>query len=134
MSFSPDSKYLAYEDQGAIYVQSMEDLDSVPVMVWETGMTLPKWSADGTVLHAVRLGGGREAMNVQTNPVFRVIGPQSLTLGLSGWFSTSMFDLFPDDRGFLTGYPSSNEYLADQPLAKPLNVQFILNVTGLLDE
>jgi hypothetical protein len=133
LSFSPDSEYLAYEDQGAIYVQSMEDLNSVPVMVWETGMTLPKWSVDGTVLHAVRLGLGRDAMDVQTSPVFRVLGRQPLS-GMPGWFSTSIFDVFPDGERFLTGFPSTNEYLAEQPLAKPLSVQYILNVTGLLEE
>jgi hypothetical protein len=45
--FSLDSRYLAFEDQGAIYVQSVENLYSSPYLIWENGKTLPKWSADG---------------------------------------------------------------------------------------
>lgn len=103
--------------------------------VFEIDEAVPEGSPadDGTVPQGVRLGLGRDAMEVQTNPVFRVIGRQAES-GVPGWFSTSMFDVFPDGRRFLTGFPSTNEYLADQPVAKPLSVQFILNVTGLLEE
>ncbi|PIQ62050.1 MAG: hypothetical protein COV99_07415 [Bacteroidetes bacterium CG12_big_fil_rev_8_21_14_0_65_60_17] len=141
LAFSPDSKYLAYEDQGAIRVQSMEDLDSVPITVWENGMTLPKWSPDGSVLHGIRLGQNRAEMDVQTDPVFRVLGERFVD-SPGGVYSTSLFDLFPDNSGFMMGYPTalstdtSGATATDATTIRRegLDVHFIINVSGLVGQ
>jgi len=72
--FSPDSRYLAFEDQGAVYVQSVENLDSPPYLIWENGKTLPKWSADGKPLFALNVYSGGESLPVSLENGFSIPG------------------------------------------------------------
>lgn len=73
MRFSPDSRYLLYEDQGAIYVQLVEDPSMAPELVWQNSINIVEWSPSGEKLVAVRTDGGVMTAGVTTEPNFAVV-------------------------------------------------------------
>jgi serine/threonine protein kinase len=131
--FSPDSRYLAFEDQGAIYVQSVENLDSPPYLVWENGKSLPKWSADGKTLFAMNVDSGGESRPVSLENGFSIQGAaEDLS---SNWyaFGTNFFDTFPSSDRFLFGLPVSGESdVQEEGLEQTLDLYMILNLTSEL--
>jgi len=131
--FSPDSRYLAFEDQGAIYVQAVDNLDSPPYLVWENGKTLPKWSADGKTLYAMNVDAGGESRSVTLENGFSILGAaEDLS---SNWyaFGTNFFDTFPTGDRFLFGLPVSGENdVQDSGLEIPLELHMIFNLTAEL--
>jgi len=132
--FSPDGHYIAYEDQGAIYVQSMDDLDSPPNLIWENGMTLPKWSADGTALYALKVSGGGIRRPISLENGFSIQGAAEIDLS-SSWYAFGMnfFDTFPTPDRFLFGFPVSTEDDAPQDAnVNPVALHFIMNLTSEL--
>jgi len=131
--FSPDSRYLAFEDQGAIYVQSVENVDSPPYLVWENGKTLPKWSADGKTLFAMNVDSGGESRPVSLENGFSIQGAaEDLS---SNWyaFGTNFFDTFPSSDRFLFGLPVSGESdVQEEGLEQTIDLHMILNLTAEL--
>ena len=106
--FSPDSRFVAYEDQGGIYVQSVEDPGVPPYLIWENGKTLPKWSADGSYIYALDVDSGGERIEVQLEPGFSTLGPPEDLSDYWYAFGTGFFEVFPESDRFLMGYPASD--------------------------
>ena len=131
--FSLDSRYLAFEDQGAIYVQSVENLYSSPYLIWENGKTLPKWSADGKTLYAMNVDSGGESRPVTLENGFSI---QAASEDLSSnllLFGTNLFDTFPPGDRFLFGLPVSGEGTdQDSGLEQTIDLYMIFNLTAEL--
>jgi dipeptidyl aminopeptidase/acylaminoacyl peptidase len=129
--FSPGGRYLAYEDQGAIFVQSLEDLESTPYQIFENSMSLPRWSPDGSKLYAIGPDGSGVSVAVQMEPVFRTVGAPRDEIN---WFvlAGALFDVFPSGDRFLVGYPSSGGVTdtASETPDESIDVHFILNLSS----
>ncbi len=135
--FSPNGKYLAFEDRGAVFVLPTDDLDSTPYLIWENSMTLPQWSADGSGLSAWQQRGGIQFVDVQSDPVFTALGaPRPLFDTPTGALVPNLFDVFPDDKylTFLAAYPDPNSPVdvAADSVAQLVDVHFIINLPAIL--
>lgn len=127
-AFSPDSKYVAYEDQGAIFVQALEDLNSTPYPVFENSMNLPRWAPDGSKLYALRTDGSGVSIQVQTEPVFRTVSsPVENT-----WYvpSGTLFDVLPSGDRILVGYSATGQSTSagSELPDESVDVHFIFNL------
>jgi len=132
--FSPDGKYFAYEDQGAIFVQSIEDFDSTPYNVWDNGKSLPRWAHDGSQLYVRDDVSGGDGIEVQLDPVFSTIGAP--TDYSQYWYvmQGDLFDTFPEKDVFLTGYPdpSIDPGIASDSTVADIDLRLIVNLTNEL--
>ena len=73
IKFSPDSKYVLYEDQGGIYVQLVEDQTAAPEMIWPNSILQATWGADGKQIIAAAADGSVVMANIQLDPFFAVL-------------------------------------------------------------
>ncbi len=133
IAISPDSKYVSYEDGGRILVQSLEDLVSAPVTVWERGMSLPKWAPDGSKLYAIAPDGSALGVRIQLDPVFAVLSAPKVELNwpISG---VSLFDVFPDGERFMRPMMGSGEVASSvvDSTAQTIELHFIINLPAEL--
>jgi Tol biopolymer transport system component len=99
-AFSPDGRYLAFEEQGAIRVISLANPEAVPLTVWARGMVQPRWASDGTALLATAEDGNPHTVDVTLDPVFAVRSPsrQAANWPVAG---SNLFDVFPDGQTVL---------------------------------
>ncbi len=105
---SPDSRYVAFEDEGGIYVQSLEDAQSPAVEIWPNGKTAPRWAPDGSRLYALDVNGGGFGMDVRLDPVFTTLGNER-DYNDSWWaFSLDFFDTMPGENNFLFALPDAD--------------------------
>ena len=134
--FSPGSKYLAYEDQGGIFVQSVEDLGSPPYMIWENGKTLPKWAPDGSMLYVRDTVSGGDATPVQLDPFFSTIGPAADMTTYWYVMAGDFFDTFPETDLFLAALPDSEaEAIEDEAVEEQaIDLNVIVNLTNELSK
>lgn len=133
-SFSPDGKYIAFDDRGRILVQSLDDLEGTPSVAWETGMSRPKWISDGSRLLALGPDGNIQSIPVQTDPVFAVTGSQRLEVNFPVGGS-GFFDVFPDGRRFLMPIAVANTNAASDSLVSVSkhDLYLIVNLPELLN-
>ena len=133
-AFSPDNKYFAYEDQGAIFVQSVEDPDSPPTQVWENGMTTPQWAPDGSELYVRSTLSGGFGTPVQLDPFFTTVGdPVDYT---SMWYVVAgqLFDMFPE-KGRMLGAIQDSEFEETddgETTIQSFNLNLMVNITSEL--
>jgi len=133
-AFSPDGNYVAYEDQGGIFVQSVDDPDSPPFQVWENGMTLPKWAPDGSILYTRSSLSGGFGVPVQQAPFFSTLGdPIDYT---AYWYviSGELFDTFPTKDRILAGMPATDAAVEADETAEEqsIDMRMIINLTSEL--
>jgi WD40 repeat protein len=132
--FSPDGKWLAYDDGGRIYIQSLEDLDSSPYVAWETGMTSPKWSADGTKLFAIALDGSPNSIPVSLESGFTVLGPPVTEVAWAA--GSGSFDLVDGIGSLLMTYraPAEDAGEAREDSTRRLHeLHFIVGLQNILE-
>jgi len=131
--FSPDGRYLAYEDQGAIYVQLVEDMNSPAYLIWENGKTLPKWSSDGKNLYVLKVEGGGESQPISLEGGFSTLGGSTDLTEFWYPFGINFFDTFPSPDRFLFGLPTSSDERDSRELDEELiDLHLILNLTAEL--
>lgn len=131
---SPDNRYLAFEDQGGIFIQSLEDLKAPPIEVWENGKTLPKWAPDGSELYVINVDGGGLSTPVQLEPTFSVLGVPTDYSEIWWAFSGGFFDTTPTKNQFLVAMPdNSAERLNDVETSdKMLDLSIYVNLPEAL--
>ncbi|MDA1029548.1 MAG: serine/threonine-protein kinase [Bacteroidetes bacterium] len=130
--FSPSGKYLVYEDQGGIYVQSMEALSSAPVALWANSMTIPRWAPDELMIYAVNVDGHLEGIQVQTEPVFSPIGAPNKRAIHETLVTTNLFDVFSDGIRFLYAAPAAISAEAQGAELTLVDLHVLINVSAAL--
>ncbi len=130
--FSPSGKYVVYEDQGGIYVQSMEALNSAPVTLWNNSMTLPKWAPDESMIYAVNVDGHIEGIQVQTEPVFSPIGVPSNSAINETMVTTNLFEVFSDGIRFLIANFDANSTEARDAERRVVDLHVLVNLSAEL--
>ena len=133
-AISPDNRYMAFEDQGGIYVQSLEDVDASPVELWENGRTLPKWSPDGSRLYVINVDRGGMSLPVRLDPSFSVVGAPTDHSELWWAFSPDFFDTTPTLNEFLFAFPDNEaESLSEDVAAfNGLDLSVFVNIEKAL--
>ncbi len=130
--FSPSGKYLVYEDQGGIYVQSVEALNSAPVALWTNSMTLPKWAPDESMIYAVNVDGHIEGIQVQTEPVFSPIGVPSNSAINETLVTTNLFEVFSDGSRFLVASFDDSSTEAQNAERRVVDLHVLVNLSAEL--
>ncbi len=132
-SFSSNSKYVAYEDAGAIFVQSLEDLDSPPYPVWESAVSSPKWAPDDSRIFALGPSGSVHSVEVETEPVFSVLSPPIVDMRVA--IGGRILEIFPDGKRFvLAGRdPDQIDDIQSDSSTFDVDIHFIINVPELLN-
>lgn len=137
LDFSPTGRYLAFEDQGAIFVLPMDDVNSTPFQIWENSMSLPRWAADESKLLARHDDGHILYVDVQTDPVFATLGA-ARELIESGDRDTPphLFDVFTSTAELttLTAYlvPNSGVEASADSVDHSVDVHFVINLPAQL--
>lgn len=127
-SFSPSSKYVAYEDQGAIYVQSMDDLNSTPVMLWANSMSLPQWAPDESMVYVVGVEDGvMHGVQVQTEPVFSPIGAPTAKAINETLRTLNVFRVIEADR-FLVAYMDASAEVEKESEPTSIDLHVMVNM------
>ena len=133
MQFSPDSRYILYEDQGAVYVQLVEDLTMAPEMIWPNSVNRAVWNRSGTQIMALRTDGGFLSVTVELDPAFSVIARYEDSANALS--AAGNVIAFIDDALILTGRPDNSAASgtnADSSSAG-LKLRVITNVDRLID-
>ncbi len=137
LDFSPTGRYLAFEDQGAIFVLPMDDVNSTPFQIWENSMSLPRWAAHESRLLARHDDGHILYVDVQTNPVFATLGvPRELVEAGDRDTPPHLFDVFTGtpDLTYLSAYlvPNSGVDASADSDQQSVDVHFIINLPAHL--
>jgi hypothetical protein len=138
--FSPDSRYVAYEDQGGVYVMEIGQPDLNQTMVWANSMRQPRWAPRGDYLYAVSQENNQrgDAIKISLDPAFSVLGvPEPGFLMVQGAIDP-IFEVFPDSETFLTFDAAfdpnqSEEDKSDVPTTR-VDMTVIVNVQDLIEQ
>ncbi len=135
LKFSPNSKFIAYEDDGGIFVQSLERPESLPFPLWESGMTKPQWAPDGSKVYAMDTDRSVHSVAVQTEPVFRELAPPEMSMVLSFSRTGGVFATLPKMDHFVLSFRNPGAENVDRPdsSAIELDIHFLVNVPELLN-
>lgn len=134
MRFSPDSRYLLYEDQGAIYVQLVEDATMAPELVWQNSMNIAEWSPSGDEIVGVRTDGGVMILDVTTEPNFAVLSRSGETSATPNTAAGNIFVYLTEDvvlAGRIDNTFSSDVEADSSRIG--LQMWVITDVSGLLE-
>lgn len=138
--FSPDDRYIAYEDQGGIYVTEVGQPSLNRTMVWANAMRQPRWAPDGDYLYAISQENIQrgDAIRISLDPAFSVLGvPEQGFLMVSSAIDP-IFEVFPDGERFLSFDAAfdpnqSEEDKSDVPTTR-VDMTVIVNVQDLIQQ
>jgi WD40 repeat protein len=135
-AFSPDGRYVAFQEQGAIRVLALDRPNAVPQTVWERGMVLVRWNPDGTsILATAAADGSPHTVDVRLDPSFSVTAAPRPA---ANWpiVGSEIFDVSADGEWAVLpttpdggGLPSNLE----DTQSSTIDLHFIVNYAGLLD-
>ena len=134
--FAPDGRFIAYASNASgrneVYVQPFPDASKGKWTVSNSGGVGPRWRRDGKELFYISADSKMMAVEVTTNPTFKVLGAPKVLFQTPIWGGGSVnnvtrYDVTADGKKFLINSEASEVGAAATPITVILNWPQLLN-------